>query len=976
MTLYSSRALTAPELALVRSQGQWSKLSLVIPKSVTMYTARVNQTTFLDPVTAITYDGGSGTLANALIGMTIMFGSAAGLWDHGIARIRSTPSATVFYVNESSELSLIADNDYITVLDEFLPWQRHLAIAGNLALMDYDIVYSSQHANCLPVVNMGTDYILSMASGGTVSITPDASESWVVGSTVASYLWVATGASATSGLDTATPTITYNAAGTYRISCTVTSALSVARTSYRYVYVNPTTTSFELLSCRGDQDSGGWEFSVRCFSGVTLTDVRDRSKAFLVIDSFFNDAAGVLGQIPGAENILCSGWIRDESITVDKEHDTIRFNVSGLAHWLSQETSYPVGIGAVGSAPAAWTEMEDLTVDKGLWHLLEWRSTALNCCDFHPTGNAYLATALEGPLGTLWEQIKNIAYETLLASPTVDRYNRLFVSTSSQYIALASRSTIPTVMTLTSSDWEDPIELERIIIPPATVVDLSGVSVSATFVPTALFSRAPGRTISRLGLVSTQDRLLLESQTQLNVLSGLYLARLNNPYKVIEIKLPHANTLLDISINQYLDLTIAAGDTPRGIVLTNLKIIPTRISYEYDPESGHFTTELECEGSTSGSPGQSYFVPVVPIPGNTPITIPPFTSPGWPILIPGGYNTPPYINPNPITPGGECPTDAPANGPYPLYIYGELSATAGITKIGNLRCTIRTSGHDNKTIYEIHGLFQKLNGAVWEDTLEDSWYTVEARNSAGVIIAVGVHDPVTTPNIRTGVLNAVAASAISYIYITVDEYLLLRPSDVQLSHIDENPFSGNEIFTWENYGSGIQAKALDVYRTGSTIWTGGVRTIAAGVQLYTPAGSPDWPVGTIFKIQSQMWYYNEWVGPGGYGLTNEWFKFQQYRGSLAGASTIWEEDITPDRHVNGGYQWYSGLHSDIFTIPSTITPLANFESVMHVNVSGEMESYKVCFPEILLRIWLMGEGTHRMIVNQANIWNICPPEAV
>ena len=76
------------------------------------------------------------------------------------------------------------------------------------------------------------------------------------------------------------------------------------------------------------------------------------------------------------------------------------------------------------------------------------------------------------------------------------------------------------------------------------------------------------------------------------------------------------------------------------------------------------------------------------------------------------------------------------------------------------------------------------------------------------------------------------------------------------------------------------------------------------------------------------------------------------------------------------YQYYSGLHSDIFTIPSTITPLANFESVMHVNVSGEMESYKVCFPEILLRIWLMGEGTHRMIVNQANIWNICPPEAV
>jgi len=99
MTLYSSRALTAPELALVRSQGQWSKLSLIIPKSTTVYTARVNQTVFTDPMVAVTYDGGSGTLADVLVGMTMLIGSAAGLSDRGIVRIRAVPTATAFYIN-------------------------------------------------------------------------------------------------------------------------------------------------------------------------------------------------------------------------------------------------------------------------------------------------------------------------------------------------------------------------------------------------------------------------------------------------------------------------------------------------------------------------------------------------------------------------------------------------------------------------------------------------------------------------------------------------------------------------------------------------------------------------------------------------------------------------------------------------------------------------------------------------------------
>jgi hypothetical protein len=205
----------------------------------------VNQATFADPLVQVTYDGGSGTLGNVINGMTVLFGSAAGKSDRGIARIRKTSSATIFYINETSEL-MLADNDYITILDEFLPWQRHLAIQGMVALMDYDIAYSDQHASCLPVVNMGPDHVLTLGDLDDVTITPDASESWVVGSTVASYLWVATGASLAISLDTATPTISYNAAGIYRISCTVTGVNTKARPSYRYVYIDQPTIAVSV----------------------------------------------------------------------------------------------------------------------------------------------------------------------------------------------------------------------------------------------------------------------------------------------------------------------------------------------------------------------------------------------------------------------------------------------------------------------------------------------------------------------------------------------------------------------------------------------------------------------------------------------------------------------------------------------------------------------------------------------------------
>lgn len=152
--------LTVDELAQTRLPGHWKKYYLGIAKYNTVYTARVNQTfTSNDMVTQITYDGGSGTLANVKLDMTMYVGSSAGAYDLGMCRIRKTPTSTIFYIGEISNIQW-ADNLYLTIVDDFQLSAKPLKIIDDVAYMDVDVAYSDQHATFDPVPIMGGHRVL------------------------------------------------------------------------------------------------------------------------------------------------------------------------------------------------------------------------------------------------------------------------------------------------------------------------------------------------------------------------------------------------------------------------------------------------------------------------------------------------------------------------------------------------------------------------------------------------------------------------------------------------------------------------------------------------------------------------------------------------------------------------------------------------------------------------------------------------
>src|SRR5258707_4764752 len=165
--------MTAPELADIRTDGQFSSLYLAIHKPAQIYTALVNQTfTTDDSIVQVTYDAGSGTLGNVLAGMTMLISAVGyGLSDLGRVRIRKAPTSTIFYIGEDSDI-VWADDLFLTIVDEFGVWARHLSIDAvtKAAYMDYDIAYSDQHANASPIPVLGPRYVPVCLTVATIAV--------------------------------------------------------------------------------------------------------------------------------------------------------------------------------------------------------------------------------------------------------------------------------------------------------------------------------------------------------------------------------------------------------------------------------------------------------------------------------------------------------------------------------------------------------------------------------------------------------------------------------------------------------------------------------------------------------------------------------------------------------------------------------------------------------------------------------------
>ncbi len=645
----SARAYTVGELASIRTDNQGAVLGLAIQHPATVYTARINQTfSTLDGVAQLTYDTGSGTLTDVRIGQTVLIGSTAGAYDIGILRVRALPTASVLYINQVSDVQF-ADNQYITVLDEFRLWQRDFVTVNDVNYVDYDIPFSTAEYRVIPRIGplMAVIYTTFTDPDYEVTFTPpnpsqSAAYDGATNETYAFECSAATVNNAESPTDVTFDFVTDGTPQLVRWSCSITDSAGRVSTSYRWIYIDPPNVDFQLTSNPvGDYENGDWSYSVRVFDDATKSDIRDRAMVTLYAKDYYEATEGSIGKLAGYENILCTGWIDGESIQFDSEDGSVSFTIRGANYWLSRLRAFPFELTNTSTTPTTWNEVEDMTVDKALAHIFTQTTTAPLLMDLFFSGDTSVIEIIAQPPNTIMAQLEAIAFNTIWAKPLTNNYGQMYIEVDSQMLSSADRAGITEVMDITTADYEAPLDIERITTSAVSSIELSAVTSYDGAVASPVYSRAPGGTPKTFGEIQSFENYTVADQSECNRIAGALLANMNNQYAPVTINFVGNVRLFDIAPRMYATITISSADNPRGIALTDVRLIPRRVEMGHDPETGKAQTAVTFEFEAVGVDGVTY-VPPVPVLDNGDVTPPDFGSvdiPGlddyFPPFVPG-----------------------------------------------------------------------------------------------------------------------------------------------------------------------------------------------------------------------------------------------------------------------------------------------------------------------------------------------------
>ena len=604
------RAAVSGDLTKFRANGDGSFLGLAIQHPAIVCTADINQTfDSLDGVVELTVDNAIG-YADVVVGETVIINSSADVYK-GTCRVRQLPTSTKIYINQDSKIPF-AEDDKIIILNSLELRQRDLTQTGGIVRMDYDIEFGD-YRNNVSIPRIAPMVAVINQTSGTITFTPPspALSACYDGSTIASVLYEAPGATTmsnmTSGTGTASWTYPLTANQEYRWSCKLILDTGAEITSYRWVFVNPTAIPFKFEDCTGDFQDGNWSFTFTCYDDVEKTEVYDRALVTLYSIDYYGGVVGSIGKIAGYENIWASGWIDGDSTTYDSEKGEVTFTVRGPAFWMSKLRAMPITLQDVTGVPASWGDITEMTADKALAFLLFWTSTAPFIMDCFFTGDTTRQKIFALPGGPLLDQLKEIAGK-IFATPLANNYGQMVVEVDSQLISSADRSALPVVMDITKVDRKDGLEIQR-NQEKVAMVELGAYTYDGTTL-LDIHSRAPGNTGGIFGDIDSYNDYMIVDQDECNRISGCLLSARNGEFDPLEIPFPTLIKLFDICPRMYATITVLAVDNPRGLALTTARLIPRTVKYVEDA-SGVYSTEVTFEIETIGVDGVTYVPPMV-----------------------------------------------------------------------------------------------------------------------------------------------------------------------------------------------------------------------------------------------------------------------------------------------------------------------------------------------------------------------------
>ncbi len=562
-----------------------NQLYISINANTNIYTAQVNQTTFVKPAVELEYDGGAGTLANVNAGMTVLIShtndrTAA----HFRGRVRKVPGATTLYINETG--ADFQENDFIFVLDDY-DTHIKLPIYQNGIKIDWEETYSG-----LPplISNLQSVYPAFVDSGTSVitlvlAPTVTAAES---GASISTYLWDEADGTITVGTSASqNVTITFPA-GERWISLTATDDGGLATTRYIKVHAHDTGGDAPTLidisdvsyACEipiqiNEGASEGWSASISAFAGVSA--ILDRTLVTLWNVEKYNGSETNI-----VNNIAMVGRLRNEDNVTEFLEDgqidaNVDFTIEGPLAQLADIDAPSFEAANSSSATSLVINVTDLNIWRMIWLILSQFSTfgSVHSISFDSVDDTFLVAGLITQGSDLLFSVGDLA-QSINAVFQGAQWGECEVVRRATMLPTADRSGLVAVADLTNADIVESLGMSRDYIKSIGIVDSSGGGYNeSSGNTTAYLAVAPPGAPDEPPDEGQLPRQILAANLSVSAEQAELIERAGNALAAMQAPDTLSAVLNDgwgfatPSVNQRWTWTLAAGLTARGIVYDN-----------------------------------------------------------------------------------------------------------------------------------------------------------------------------------------------------------------------------------------------------------------------------------------------------------------------------------------------------------------------------------------------------------------------
>jgi len=615
--------LNSQQTLQLRTQPQATKLWLSIYRPKILLSAMVSGT-FVQGENEINFDTVStGSYLNCYPNITVKVGSTEGASDIGTIRLRMITGSFATFAENSI---VWRNNQFLTFIDfvDVNPVFPRIIKDPNqtdnvIFYKDDDIPYSNQNTiyGTFPCAG---PHRAAFLETGTVSLFYSSTGSYNVKGDAITFNWAFEGGTPTGSTARDPGNIAYNTPGHYRTRLIITSASGALDTTYRYVSIydrpeNGTHTpvlKWEMGDLSGSRSEGGYMVHMKSFDN--LSDIEPNALVVIFQDNWYGGVkTSIGGNAINNSSIFFVGYILKDSITFNYKEGYAEYDVGNISILMKETEGFSVSCESVVTADT-WFELDNMNVAKAIYHYLRWHSTVLNVADFQYTGDDRLVQYFDSDRESLWDAIDNFVREGLIGELATDRQGKIWAEISPPGYQNPFAS-IRAGMNIQKQDWMGEPNITERRTAQQSFIEMGGIVYQGpqTDQFSAILSNAPSLTpLYRGKSESPYQGLILNSQLQLNQLSGNYLADKNSPFPLVGVSINGNYQNLDIAPQERITLDINENDTKVGESLIGLSYRISSMNWRYNNTNGTLTPDIEFQQIVTGTAGETLIIPITP----------------------------------------------------------------------------------------------------------------------------------------------------------------------------------------------------------------------------------------------------------------------------------------------------------------------------------------------------------------------------